>query len=276
MGERTEISWCDATWNPWVGCLKVSPGCQHCYAETLAGRFGLGEWGPRGERKRTSDTNWKAPYVWNTRAERKGIRRKVFCASMADLFEDNAQVVEWRSAALSIMEATPWLDWLLLTKRPEHVNVMVPVAWTRGAWPANVWVGTSIESQEWADRRIPWLLGVPTPVRFLSCEPLLGPLDLQMALLSGWHKWAPAINWVIVGGESGGQARPMDIHWARSIRDQCYDAGTPFFFKQVSAPHPTDEMIPEDLRIREFPKVRTLLPPVAPIQQGLSDSSDRG
>jgi protein gp37 len=179
MGENTAISWCHSTWNPWIGCTRVSPGCQHCYAEAFARRYNKAEWGPTAQRVRTSAANWRKPIIWNRKAQDEGIRRRVFCASLADVFEDNDQLLEWRGELFRLIEQTSSLDWLLLTKRPEHVNDMVPAYWRTGRhWPANLWIGTTVENQAAADKRIPALINIPAPVRFLSCEPLLGAVDL--------------------------------------------------------------------------------------------------
>jgi protein gp37 len=224
MGENSKIEWTDHTFNPWEGCTKVSEGCKHCYAEALTKRFGRTQWGPTAQRRRTSDSNWRKPLAWNRKAQQEGAPRRVFCASLADIFEDNPQVYDWRYDVYSLTEATPWLNWLLLTKRPENVIDMVPPVWAFRQWPHNVWIGTSVENQAAADKRLPILTCIPAPVRFLSCEPLLGPVDLS--------PWLRRISWVIAGGESGTQARPMGPDWARSLRDQCQAAGVPFLFKQ--------------------------------------------
>lgn len=238
--ENSEISWTHHTWNPWIGCTKVSDGCKFCYAETLMDhRYGKVKWGPQGTRIRTSEAYWKQPYKWNRKAQKEGIRYRVFCASLADVFEDREELIEWRRDLLILMENTPYLDWLLLTKRPENVMSMIEQAsgtynahtWFEGM-DRRVWIGTSVEDQKNADKRIPHLLEIPARIRFLSCEPLLGPIDFrkvpgfnQMGLdLSGW--------WVIVGGESGSKARPMHPDWARQLRDQCASAGVPYHFKQ--------------------------------------------
>lgn len=230
MAENSKIEWCDATFNPWVGCQKVSPGCTHCYAETLMTRkpAWANTWGPRGIRRKTSEANWKKPLAWNRKAEQEGRRYKVFCGSLCDVFEDKWEVDPWRADLFEfVIEETPNLDWLLLTKRPENVSDMVPAHWrTVGKWPANVWIGTSVENQKYADERIPYLLRIPVRIRFLSIEPLLGPVDLTYAL------GGSAVAWVIVGGESGPNARRMHPDWARTIRDQCLEAGVPFLFKQ--------------------------------------------
>lgn len=251
MGENSAIEWTDHTFNPWHGCQKVSPGCKNCYAETLSKRFGRDIWGPPAttSRKLMSKDYWLQPLKWNKAAESAGERKRVFCASMADVFEDHPQVAAERFRLFGLIDETPWLDWLLLTKRPENIG-MAP--WWAGMWPDNVWLGISVENQEEADRRIPILLDRPgVRVRFLSCEPLLGPVDIAQWLpcprggvetcgnqpgtcaeCDGDRTSNNAINWVICGGESGHGARPMRPDWARSLRDQCVTADVAFHFKQ--------------------------------------------
>lgn len=226
MAENSGIEWTDHTFNPWIGCTKVSPGCEHCYAEAFARRYNKAEWGPTARRVRTSAANWQKPLAWNKKAQQEGRRYRVFCASLADVFEENPQVTPWRHDLFEMIVETRNLDWLLLTKRPENIMDMVPDEWrTVGRWPMNVWAGTTIESQDVVVSRISELIYVPAPVRFLSCEPLLGPLDLS--------EWLDMVGWVIVGGESGAEARgPMAPQWAQSLRDQCRAAGVPFLFKQ--------------------------------------------
>jgi len=221
MGEDTNIEWCDHTFNPWMGCTKVSTGCDRCYAETFADkRFGLVEWG--GPPRRTSAAKWREPWEWNRAAEREGVRRRVFCASLADVF-DNQVPEDWRRDLFGLIDATPWLDWLILTKRPQNIARMMPAEW--GIYQ-NVWLGVSVENQTEAKRRIPILQKIPAVLRFLSCEPLLGPINLRRLLDS--------IDWVIVGAESGKGARPMQQGWVRSIRDQCHthQPRVEFFYKQ--------------------------------------------
>ena len=231
--ENSNIEWTDHTFNPWMGCTKVSDGCKNCYAETLMDkRYGKVKWGPQGQRVRTSAANWKKPLKWDREAAAAGKRARVFCASLADVFEDKPdqrdEMDKWRTELFQLIQDTPNLDWLLLTKRPENVMEMVGnVPWYYGL--PNVWIGTSVENQEQADKRIPALVTIPAAVRFLSMEPLFGPIDLD---LSGSNYGIYGIDWVIVGGESGPNARPMHPDWARGIRNQCQEAGVPFFFKQ--------------------------------------------
>lgn len=242
--EFSKIEWTDHTFNPWIGCQKVSPGCDHCYAETLMDkRFGKVEWGPRGERKKTSAEYWKKPLQWSLTATLNNVRQRVFCASLGDVW-DNRVPVEWRIDLLHLIRDTPQLDWLLLTKRPENIAKMLPVA-TRGMmpWPwANVWLGVSCEDQERFDHRWPILHKVPAAVRFISYEPALGPLTLQ------GHEVRP--NWLICGGESGHGARLMKKQWALDLRDECYSLNVAFFMKQMTGKRP----IPDDLFVRQFPR----------------------
>lgn len=244
MGSNSKIEWCDHTFNPWMGCTKVSDGCKHCYAEEMMDkRYGKVKWGPSGIRVRTSKPNWRKPYQWNKDAQELGICYRVFCASLADVFEDKRELMEWRRDLVVMMEQTPYLQWQLLTKRPENVLRLLQDTMTIdvNTWFAGmgyrVWIGTSVENQEQADNRIPHLLKVPSKMLFLSMEPLLGPVDIDIWLgnLPEDDDGAPypgSIQWVIVGGESGQHARPMHPDWARGVRDQCEAAGVPFFFKQ--------------------------------------------
>lgn len=240
MSANTKIEWAHHTFNPWYGCQKVSTGCDHCYAEGWAKRSGLVQWGPGAGRRRSSPRNWRQPLKWNADAGRLGVRHRVFCASLADVF-DNQVPEEWRSDVFALIEATPHLDWLLVTKRIGNAKKMMFQA-RGGALPLlhNVWLGITVVNQEEADRDIPKLLEVPSVIRFLSMEPLLGPVDFYQtsaAMLSSGHPWRNGpilggINWVIAGGESGPNARPSHPNWFRSLRDQCAEAEVPFFFKQ--------------------------------------------
>lgn len=294
MGE-TSIEWTDYVFNPWWGCQRVSPGCEHCYAEAFAKRVGHGKrlpmiWGPQATagRKFFGDAHWREPTKWSAKAARDGVRRRVFCASMADVFEDRPELVAPRERLFRVIDGTTSLDWLLLTKRPENVNRLVPSRqWgelSNEGLPANVWIGTTVEDQKRADERIPELLKVPARVRFLSCEPLLEAVTLK---LSEWgscfhegldgrddeadHRaCASHLDWVIVGGESGNGARPFDLAWARSLRDQCAAARVSCFVKQIGAnavgeigfryaDRKGGDMLewPADLRVRQWPEVRS-------------------
>jgi protein gp37 len=244
MGENTKIEWTGHTFNPWTGCTKISPGCDHCYAESWAKRAGTVRWGVGEPRRRTTAANWRLPLKWNAQAEREGRRFRVFCASLADVF-GNAVPDEWRADLFRLIRATPRLDWLLLTKRVGNACAMIDDARERGhlltsgspEWPwPNVWIGATVVNQEEADRDIPKLLATPAAVRFLSIEPMLGPITIDRRLIEqidGTSQHGPRfIDWIICGGESGPKARPMHPDWARSLRDQCAAAGVPFLFKQ--------------------------------------------
>jgi protein gp37 len=244
MSESTNIEWCDSTFNPWIGCTKVSPACDHCYAEVSTAARSLGvTWGPRNDRHRTSLKNWDQPLKWERDHEAffavHGRRRRVFCASLADVFDIEVPAA-WRMDLFSLISQTPNLDWLILTKR---IGNVMPMCSGDGLMfdmiCQRVWLGATIVNQEEADRDIPKLLTVPAAVRFLSMEPLLGPvhimgwLDVEASCPCGEMSCDhEAIDWVIVGGESGHKARPMHPDWVRSLRDQCAAAGVPFLFKQ--------------------------------------------
>lgn len=285
MAEHSKIEWCDATFNPWLGCSKVSPGCQACYAEALIDkRFGKASWGPAGTRVLTSDANWRqpemwnrrAPEMWNRRAADGGARPRVFCGSLCDVFEDRRDLVGPRLRLFGLIDRTPHLDWLLLTKRPENIRRMWPGAYQEGGTTVqetfglrryNVWLGTSIEDQRRADERLPRLLRCAdfAPLLFVSAEPLLGPVQIGIGDclfdhgVGGGGRTA-GISWVICGAESGPNSRPMDDAWARDLRDQCQTAGVAFFMKQRCDARgrkiPFADF-PEDLQVREFPKCQT-------------------
>lgn len=176
MGEKTGIEWTTATFNPWWGCAHVSPGCVRCCAETLAHRYGHDVWGAKGSRRTFGAQHWRQPLVWNRKAQAEGRRWRVFCASMADVFEDHPALDDERTKLWELVATTPWLDWQLLTKRPENVARMAP--WG-DCWPANVWLGASAEDQEWATARLARLVEIPARVRFASCEPLISEVDLH-------------------------------------------------------------------------------------------------
>ena len=249
MSETTNIEWCDSTFNPWIGCTRVSQACDDCYAarSTPARTLGVA-WGPGEPRRRTSDANWKMPEKWQRQAAEfraeHGRRRRVFCASLADVF-DNEVPDQWRVDLFKLIAATPDLDWLLVTKRIGNVARMLG-DWQTAPLLPNIWLGITVVNQAEVDRDVPKLLRVPAAVRFLSVEPMLGPVDLTGEWLTAQlgsypFKMLPAehrtklldlLDWVICGGESGPKARPMHPDWARSLRDQCTAAGVPFLFKQ--------------------------------------------
>ena len=228
MAQNSKIEWTHHTFNPWWGCIRVSPACKHCYAEAWAKRVGLDLWDAKSPRRFFSDAHWREPLKWERDAALEGERRRVFCASMADVFEKRRELDPHRERLWPLIAATPHLDWLLLTKRPEHVSSMAP--WG-DAWPRNVWLGTTIENQHWADKRLPLLLENKAKVKFVSAEPLLGAIRLDGYLLHA-DEIGRGLNWVIAGGESGPHSRPMNPAWVESLRDQCAAAGTAFHFKQ--------------------------------------------
>lgn len=265
MAENSKIEWTHHTFNPWIGCQKVGPGCDNCYAEEMmATRYGRVQWGPRAERSRTGAANWMKPLKWDREAAAAGERRRVFCASLADVFDSHSSISPaWRLSLWDLIRRTPNLDWMLLTKRPGNIAGMLPPDWN-GGWP-NVWLGCTVTNQAEADRDISKLMAVPAAVRFLSIEPLLGPIDLTVAwheenalssecwgdctwcseghpplhncqrgrqTETNWDKGRSGIDLVIVGGESGSNARPMHPDWARDLRDHCKEEGVPFHFKQ--------------------------------------------
>lgn len=295
MGQNSGIAWTDHTFNPWWGCTKISDGCKNCYAETFAsGRLGLMIWGARSGRRFFGDAHWAEPMKWNKAAEKSGRRARVFCASMADVFEDyigpEQDIVTMhrdRIRLMHVIKDTPHLDWLLLTKRPENVLKMWPQHLPSIANFSNVWVGCTVENQEMAEKRLPHLLSIPASVRFVSYEPALGPVDFtNVQVLRGdpeaylnaltGHVTGPDdvlphhLDWVIVGGESGSDARPFNPAWADWTVTACHKAGVPVFVKQMGR-NPTlregsgwgkitarkgDNLAewPAQLRVQEFPR----------------------
>jgi len=242
MGENSKIEWTTHTFNPWWGCTKVSEACKHCYAEAWAKRLGQKVWGPKSQRRFFTDQHWKQPLSWNRKAKNEKQRPRVFCASMADVFEDQAELEVHRRRLWELIDATPNLDWLLLTKRP--MNVKRLAGWNAD-WPANVWLGTTVELQERAEELLPHLAENPAKVRFISAEPLLGPLSIEPWLGS-------TVNWVITGGESGPKARPASPAWFRDLHVQCMRAEVPFHFKQWGDWAPGDgENLPAKRAIKE-------------------------
>lgn len=234
MAKNSHIEWTNHTFNPWWGCHKISPACDNCYAEKWAKRVGQTIWGHEAPRRFFGEAHWREPIKWDKEAAAAGMRARVFCSSMADVFEDRVELNQARVRLWKVIDQTPNLDWLLLTKRPQHILSLTP--WGED-WPSNVWIGTSVENQRLAELRLPYLLSIPATVRFLSCEPLLGPLDL-----SSWfnrRSYEP-IDWIIVGGESGAGSRPMHPDWAVGLLHQCLRAEVPFHFKQWGHWVPTE------------------------------------
>jgi len=295
MGKETAIEWCDHTFNAWWGCTRVSPACTHCYAEAWAKRTGHPDlWGVNAGRRTFGEKHWLEPLKWDLKAMGFGEPRpRVFCNSMADVFDNHEGVRAARNRLWNLIAATQSLDWLILTKRIGNARSMLPDNWGDG-YP-NVWLGISVCNQDEADRDIPKLLEVPATVRFLSCEPLLGRIDLfafQKGMCTscagsgevnrlptqneiderlceewphescqecrGTGQWPenPGLSWVIAGGESGAGARSMDIFWTGNLLSECRAQQIPFFMKQLSAADTKDiKDIPEPLRVREWPKL---------------------
>jgi protein gp37 len=225
MGENSKIEWTDHTFNPWTGCTKISPACDHCYAEAWAKRTGLVRWGNHS-RRRTTKSYWKKPIQWNATA--RAFKRqhahwpRIFCASLADVF-DNQVPAEWRVDLFALIRVCPQLDWLLLTKRPQNIKKMLPADWGTGY--RNVWLGVTAENQMFFDQRWKLLQDIPAAMKFISYEPALGPLRLP--------KCNPLPDWLISGGESGSGARSLlKPQWVRDVIADCQRSGIAPFHKQ--------------------------------------------
>jgi len=273
MGDISKIDWCDSTFNYWIGCTKASPGCQNCYAETLMqDQYKKAQWGTTSQRVLTSDHNLSIPSRWNSQLfcecpacgwrgrypsqtrrcvecnadmiTRTPARRRVFAHSMSDVFEKRDDLLEWQLAEIKMWKDTERLDWIVLTKHPDKMLEMCPPE----GYPYNVATGTSVESQEWAEKRIPTLLQVKSTIKFLSVEPMLGPVDLT--------PWLSGLQWVICGAESGNQRRPFQVEWAVDLYSQCQKAKVKFFMKQGSAFKPGQQgLVPDYLwEVKEFPQ----------------------
>lgn len=258
MMENSKIAWTTHTFNPWMGCTKVSEGCKYCYAETLIDkRWKRAKWGPSGDRVKTSASYWNNPIHWNKIANETGTRPRVFCASLADVFEDNPTVANWRGELFQLIEKTPNLDWLILTKRADRIFSLGTdaVGEIFDLWlerNPNVWIGVSAEHQAAYDERVPKLLSIGARIRFVSIEPMLGPISIPVGI-----KRSNNPDWVIIGGESGKGCRPMDITWVYDLAIQCGIKNIPVFIKQLGGyPDKRDRLddLPEILRERRFPK----------------------
>lgn len=236
MAENSKIEWTTHTFNPWIGCTDVSPACKFCYARDLSRRYGWADWGTGEPRKRTSAANWRKPVSWDRSARASGDRPFVFCASLADVF-DNEVEPQWRADLFSLIRATPNLVWLLLTKRIGNVRKMVDVM------PRNVAIGATMANQEEYDRDRMKLADVKREFQpaftFASVEPMLGQVIID----------CNAPDWIICGGESGRSPRDMDPQWARDLRDQSARFKRAFFMKQMTG----KRLIPPDLLVRQFP-----------------------
>ena len=236
MGEHTGITWTDHTFNTHIGCARVSPACDHCYAETgsrrLAAQHGLKLW--EGDRYFTSDAYWKQPLKWDRAAARDGVRRRVFCASFGDVFEDRRDLDPVRVRLAALIARTTHLDWQLLTKRADCVERLAEPMWK--TWPPNVWLGATTEDQSHYHTRWPHIARIPAAVRFVSHEPALGPLIITAApYLGNGHTSLVFPSWVITGGESGRHARPYRLEWARNLVRATRDTPVRLFVKQLGA-----------------------------------------
>lgn len=251
MGKVTKIAWADSSWNPWIGCTKVSPGCDHCYAESQDHRWGHDSWGKGKPRRLTSDSNWKKPLQWNREAEKAGVKHKVFCGSLCDVMDDEAPEGA-RERLWSLIDHTPYLIWQLLTKRPHRYERYLPHDFVHD----NVWIGTTCENQEFYDVRWPLIAvlrqdrGFPA---WISYEPAIGPLTMDAS-----HSGLGLPDWIICGGESGAGFRPMEQKWAEDIKQECEKYGVAFFMKQMSARIPDEgkHLIPAHLIANQFPVVK--------------------
>ncbi len=225
MADNSAIEWTDHTFNPWTGCTNISPGCDNCYAEAWSKRSGHVKWG-KFPRKRTTEAYWKAPLIWQSKADYfaalHGRRQRVFCASLADVFDNKAEP-SWRDDLFAIIRATPALDWQLLTKRPQNIKKMLPTDWGKDGY-SNVWLGFTAEDQERFDQRKRFIDEIPARFWFVSYEPAIGALRINES--------DPAPDWLIVGGESGHKARRMAPNWARDIISDCRTRGIAPFLKQ--------------------------------------------
>lgn len=283
MAKDTKIGWADHTVNFWWGCTKYSEGCKFCYAEVIANRWGKDIFGPTKERERKK-AGWKDIIKFDKQARSEGKMITVFVESMSDFLEDHPDLPEMRKEAIPLLENLTNTHVLMLTKRIENAERFLP-DWFK-EWPEHIWLGTSVENQANANKRIPLLLEVPARIKWLSVEPMLGPISIEEHLppfdrfceLRGHDKVTDDItepciqcgfefdrnyvDWVVCGGESGPQARPFNISWARDLFSQCEIANVPFFMKQLGS-NPIGinskgkgedlEDLPEELRVRQFP-----------------------
>jgi protein gp37 len=252
MSEKTIIAWTDHTFNIAWGCVKVSPGCKNCYADTLSRRYGHDIWGPNKSRRVFGEKHWRDPLKWNTEpatgVRGPGLRQLVFSSSMCDWAEDHPQIAAEREKLWPLIRATPNLEWQLLTKRADRIAGLLPPDWGNG-YP-NVWLGVSVENIDWA-WRADCLKEIPAAVRFISYEPALGPLDdLDLR----------GLDWIIYGGESGAKYREHNLDWPRAMRKKCAEAGAAFFYKQSAAFLTERGTQLDGETVRHFPIPRVLGP----------------
>jgi len=245
MGEKTGIEWTSASWNPWYGCTKISPGCKFCYMYREMERYGRDPFTVT-----RSKTKFYDPLKWVKKPETTP--KFCFTCSWSDFFIEQAD--PWRAEAWDTIRRTPQITYQILTKRPHLIRERLPEDWGEGY--RNVWLGVSAETQPYWNERVPQLLDIPAALHWASLEPLLGPIDMGQGFPINGVSFTRFIRWAVVGGESGSD-RVMDPDWARTIRDKCKSAGVAFFMKQMGGPASDKggelESIPEDLRIREYP-----------------------
>jgi protein gp37 len=261
MAETTGIKWTDATWNPWIGCRKKTEECTFCYIPRfIRGRTGKSAFnGPQ----LTSESTWAMPRQWNEKARAANRRMRVFTCSLSDFFEEEAD--PWRTAAWQLIRECSWIDWLILTKNADRIASQLPPDW--GAGYANTWLGVTvgIARSMW---RLPRLLDVPATIRFVSAEPLLGPLDFRPHLDGRLH-------WMITGAESGAKdkRRAMDVGWVRDIDRQCREAGVIHFYKQYFR---DDELIYDGMldgeKRQAWPIAKLQAQPTAPLEAVVNSS----
>jgi protein gp37 len=260
MAEKTGITWTDHTFNPWWGCVEVSPGCDNCYARTDAHRYGHEVWGKDAGRRFFGEKHWNEPRKWNKQALAEGRRHRVFCASMADIGEANPALDAEKAKLWHLIRETPYLDWLLLTKRPAQLVNHLPDDWGEG-WP-QVWLGTTVENNDYR-WRIRGILKAPAGAHFLSVEPQIGPVDLRDYLTRTRSRYR--VDWVIIGGESGVSARGYVLEWARDVIAVCREFDVTVFNKQLGTVAAKELHLihrkgadpnewPADLQVQDFPK----------------------
>lgn len=239
MGEKSGVQWCHHSFSINWGCTEIPQvngkfsACDFCYARTLSNRWGFKVWGKDAPRRAMSEHYWNEPFRWNRKAAKAGEHRRVFCGPMNDICEDRRDLDPYRERLIGIVEKTPWLIWLFLTKRPALYQKFFP--WKK--WPANVYAGTTTEHQYWFDHRMEHLAQVPADTRFISAEPLFEPINIE--------KYKSVLSWTITGSESGNQARITDWAWVRDLKDQCVEYGIPYFLKQMTLPDKTVLHTPE-------------------------------
>jgi protein gp37 len=228
MGRNSGIEWTDHTFNPWWGCVRVSPACDHCYAEALDHRFGFAHWGQSAPRRKIGESYWDQPIRWNAAAEASGVNQRVFCGSMCDVMEPRPDLHPIRERLYHLILDTPSLTWMLLTKRPQEFKRLLPPEWVTDGCPENVWLLTTVESPDFL-WRVSRLREVPAKLHGLSMEPLLAEFSAPQL-----RRALPGIGWIITGHESGHGARTTEDAWTRTLRDVTADLDIPFFYKQAN------------------------------------------